>query len=160
MRAIVYDHSKAHPDDRYTHAHVLLTPFASSLHASKSSETHGPVPLYLKTFTNKDARWERRTFALDVSKLLAQKSCTLPMGQCGPDFSATDDGAVWVVSTPLQQEDRDDKAPCCSGEPTHQDDESMDDQTQLLYALQPVIFNPDTHESSIYSLGNQRGDTR
>ena len=126
VRAIVYDHSKAHPDDRYTHAHVLLTPFASSLHASKSSETHGPVPLYLKTFTNKDARWERRTFALDVSKLLAQKSCTLPMGQCGPDFSATDDGAVWVVSTPLQQEDRDDKAPCCSGEPTHQDDESMD----------------------------------
>ena len=33
-------------------------------------------------------------------------------------------------------------------------------RARVLYALHPVIFNPDTHESSIYSLGNQRGDTR
>ena len=123
VRAIVYDHSKADPDDCYTHAHVLLTPFASSLYASKASERHGPVPLYVKTFTNKDARWERRTFALDVSKLLTQAPRTLGTGQCGPDFSATEDSAVWVVSTPLKQ----DQGDSSSGEPAHQDDESMND---------------------------------
>ena len=34
---------------------------------------------------------------------------------------------------------------------------------RVVYAsavCQPVIFNPDTSKSSIYSLGNQRGDTR
>ena len=30
----------------------------------------------------------------------------------------------------------------------------------VLYAVQPAIFNPDPDPRTIYSLGNQRGDTR